>query len=319
MRPREAMKHSDSGFHHETLFYEGEDGFVDGTLPFLTEAVANGEPVLVAVGNDKIEMLKEMLGSHAERVLFTDMRVLGGNPARIIPAWRQFLDDYAGDGRAVRGIGEPIWPGRAPQELSECQRHESLLNIAFDGGQAWRLLCPYDLGGLDEDVIEAARRSHPFIAQDGANSRSEAYLHSHEAPDPFDGSLPSPSSQPYELAFSREDLATLRRFVSQRAAEACLDAGQIDDLVLAVDELASNSVLHGGGGGTLRVWRETDRLLCEVRDSGHITKPLVGRIRPTPDQHTGRGLWLANHLCDLLQIRSSPAGSVVRAHMRLAW
>jgi len=73
------------------------------------------------------------------------MRVLERNPARIIPAWRRFLDRQGGDRRSVRGIGEPIWSGREEQELTECQRHESLLNVAFDHGQAWRLLCPYDL------------------------------------------------------------------------------------------------------------------------------------------------------------------------------
>ena len=32
---------------------------------------------------------------------------------------------------------------------------------------------------------------------------------------------------------------------------------------------------------------------------------------------TGRGLWLANQLCNLVQIRSSPEGTTVRLHMRL--
>ena len=58
------------------------------------------------------------------------MAVLGHNPARIIPAWRDFADAHAGP---IRGIGEPIWPGRGADELVECQLHESLLNVAFDG------------------------------------------------------------------------------------------------------------------------------------------------------------------------------------------
>jgi hypothetical protein len=42
----------------------------------------------------------------------------------------------------------------------------------------------------------------------------------------------------------------------------------------------------------------------------------VGRTPPSPDQRAGRGLWLANQLCDLVQIRSTEAGTVVRLHMR---
>ncbi len=51
------------------------------------------------------------------------MRVLGSNPACIIPAWRRFLAEWAPDGRPVRGIGEPIWVGRSEAELTECQLH----------------------------------------------------------------------------------------------------------------------------------------------------------------------------------------------------
>jgi anti-sigma regulatory factor (Ser/Thr protein kinase) len=287
-------------------------------LPFIKEAVASEEPVLVAVANTRIELLSQALGNDAECVHFADMHVLGSNPARIIPAWRRFLADHAPDERPVRGIGEPIWAGRTDAELTECQRHESLLNVAFDGGQAWRLLCPYDLDALDEQVIDAARRSHPFVAQEGGTSDiSYAYLQGHEAPGPFDGALPAPSIQPRELAFTSEELGDLRSFVSRGAADASLDTSRTEDLVLAVNELATNSLCHGGGAGTLWMWTEADTLLCEVHDRGHITEPLVGRTPPTPKQPTGRGLWLVNHLCDLVQIRSTSTGSVVRVHMRL--
>jgi anti-sigma regulatory factor (Ser/Thr protein kinase) len=312
------IDHAKHSFHHETLFYAGDDGFIGGTLPFINEALAAEDLILVAVSNARIELLKEALDDDVERVRFTDMHLLGSNPARIIPAWHQFLEDHAPDGRPVRGIGEPIWPGRSPAELTECQRHESLLNLAFDDGQAWRLLCPYDLDGLDDQVIEAAQRSHPFVAREGVSQRSDAYLHAHEAPGPFDGALPAPLTQADELAFTHEELGTLRRFVSQRAAGALLGADRTEDLVLAVNELATNSVRYGGGEGLLRMWRETETLLCEVHDRGHISEPLVGRTRPIPHQRSGRGLWLVNHLCDLVQIRSTPTGSVVRAHMRLA-
>jgi anti-sigma regulatory factor (Ser/Thr protein kinase) len=312
------MDHTGCCFHHATLFYAGEDGFLEGTVPFIREAVTADEPVLVAVAPTRIELLRAALGSDAEGVRFADMHVLGSNPARIIPAWRRFLTECAPGERSVRGIGEPIWPGRTDAELIECQRHESLLNVAFDGGQAWQLLCPYDLQALNGEVIEAARRSHPFVAHNGASRVSDAYLQKHEAPDPFDGVLPAPSAQPREIVFTTsEELGNLRWFVSQGAGDASLDTGRTDDLVLAVNELATNSLCHGGGAGTLRMWAESDTLLCEVQDSGHIIEPLVGRTTPTPKQSTGRGLWVVNQLCDLVQIRSTPAGSVVRVHMRL--
>jgi anti-sigma regulatory factor (Ser/Thr protein kinase) len=313
------IAYSGDHFHHETLLYAGQDGFLRGTLPFVMGAVLAEEPVLVAVDNAKIKLLQETLGGDRRQVHFADMHVLGRNPACIIPVWRRFLADHARNERPVRGIGEPIWAGRNDAELTECQRHESLLNLAFDGGQPWRLLCPYDVNALDERVIEAAQRSHPFLAREDGSIRSANYLHAHEAPGPFDGRLPLPSTRPDELTFtSSEELGALRSFVSQGAAIACLETNRTEDLVLAVNELATNSLCHGGGTGTLRMWADADTLLCEVHDSGHITEPLTGRNAPVPEQPSGRGLWVVNHLCDLVQIRSSPTGSVVRVHMRLA-
>ena len=73
--------------------------------------------------------------------------------------------------------------------------------------------------------------------------------------------------------------------------------------MLAVDEVATNSVLHGGGRGIVRLWREDETLVCEVRDQGIIRDPLAGRMRPDVDAFGGRGLWIANAVCELVQIR----------------
>lgn len=307
--------HTENPFHHETLFYGGEQGFLDGTLPFINDALAAEEPVLVAVTDDKIDALKQALGRDEAHVSFTDTRLLGHNPARIIPSWRQFLSDNASADRPVRGIGEPTWPGRVAAELAECQLHELLLNLAFEEGPAWRLLCPYNLDGLDEQVIESARRSHPFIAEHGHCRPNASYLCGDAAPDPFGGTLPPPLGEAPSMAFSGGELGAVRLRLYEWASGLELGSERTEHLVLAVTELTSNSVRHGGGGGTLRMWREDGALLVEVQDRGRIEEPLVGRVRPDPDQPTGRGLWLVNHLCDLVQIRSAPTGSVVRVHM----
>ena len=87
--------------------------------------------------------------------------------------------------------------------------------------------------------------------------------------------------------------------------------------MLSFHEIATNSLRHGGGHGHLRVWAEAGRLICEVRDHGRIARqPLVGRVRPAHGQSGGWGLWLANQLCDLVQLRELPEGSVVRLHQR---
>lgn len=110
-------------FRHEALLYAGAEGFVAGTVPFILDGVAAGEPVFVVVGQEKINLLRANLSGDAKAVQFVDTADVGRNPARIIPAWRDFVD--ANEGRRLRGIGEPIWQGRSSAELVECQRHES--------------------------------------------------------------------------------------------------------------------------------------------------------------------------------------------------
>jgi anti-sigma regulatory factor (Ser/Thr protein kinase) len=120
------------------------------------------------------------------------------------------------------------------------------------------------------------------------------------------------------LHFGRSELARARELVAQEADEANLSSGRTTDLVIAVNEVVANSVRHGGGGGKLRVCRKDDALVVEVRDCGQIDDPLVGQRQPAPLARQGRGLWMVNQLCDLVQIRSGPEGTDVRLQMSLS-
>src|SRR4051794_40859960 len=142
-----------TAFRHEALLYGAEREFLDGTLDFITEGLEADEPVLVVLAAAKIDALRSELGADADRVQFADMAKVGANPARIIPAWRDFADRCEADGLPFRGIGEPIWADRTADELVECQRHEALLNLAFADTPSFRLLCPYDTVHLGPDVL----------------------------------------------------------------------------------------------------------------------------------------------------------------------
>jgi anti-sigma regulatory factor (Ser/Thr protein kinase) len=304
-------------FHHEALLYADEDELLAGAIPFLRAGMEGEEALLVAMPSSSLRLLEGELRGADERVQFVDMQQLGRNPARIISAWHDFVVRNLDDGRPVRGIGEPIWAGRSAAELDECDRHEALLNLAFADSPAWSLLCPYNISTLDEAVLEGAERNHPVIRERGDQRDSARHTHPSACAKPFDGRLAPPQRVLAELSFGIADLARVRRLVGELAAHAGLISQQVQDLVLAADEAATNSVRHGGGCGRLRVWRDDRAVGCDIHDRGHIEEPLVGRIRPPGDQLSGRGLWLANHLCDLVQIRSCPAGSVVRLQISL--
>ena len=306
-------------FRHEAFLYSGDEHFVAGATAFVRGALEADEAVLVAVVEPRATLLRDALGRDAEHVGFLDMATVGRNPARIIPAWQDWVDRHASDARGFRGIGEPIWAGRTPSEVAECQQHEVLLNTAFDDGPGWWLLCPYDVAALSGPVIERAHAAHPNVFVDDIRTPSASYPHSgsgaYSGP-AFDEPLEEPPGPVWEICFDLASLGELRDRVAE-FADPAVDKQGTDNAVLVVSELAANSIKYGGGAGILRLWRDGLSLVCEVRDDGVITDPLAGRRRPSVLVGGKAGLWIANQVCDLLQIRSAPGrGTTVRARLR---
>jgi anti-sigma regulatory factor (Ser/Thr protein kinase) len=307
---------ADRSFRHEALLYAGEDEFVAETAAFIRAGVEAGEPALVVVSARKIDRLREELGGNAEGVAFADMAGVGSNPARIIPAWHRFVAEHASPGTPLRGIGEPIYPSRAADELVESQRHESLLNLAFADARAFWLVCPYDVSALDPAVVGEAFRSHPFVTGGGAATVSSQYHGLEAVSAPFQAPLTEPPAEAARIGFaSLADLAPVRRFVAEQLAERGVPAERRADMTIVVNEIATNSLRHGGGEGCLAVWLERGRIVCEIRDAGRFDDPLADRRPPVDDRDGGRGLWMANQLCDLVQVRSYQAGTVVRLQL----
>ena len=218
--------------------------------------------------------------------------------------WSDFVERRRPPGRRFRGIGEPAWPGRSDAALVECANHEALINVAFADGPSWHLLCPYDVDGLGSQVIADARVTHPYlIDEDGASSSTDFDPHLAGWLGQDDPLPPATTDTPWR-AFGPTSLGEIRSAVAAFASNVGLAPWRVADFVLAMNELVGNSVRHGGGAGELRLWVEPDILLGEVRDRGSITDPLAGRRRPSAEQAGGRGLWIANHVSDLVQIRS---------------
>jgi anti-sigma regulatory factor (Ser/Thr protein kinase) len=307
-----------NSYQHEAFLYRGREEFVAGTVPFIRDSVALGQPVLVAVIEPRLNLLREALGSDldtvpfVDAVRFVDMGELGRNPARIIPEWLGFVEEHSADGRPVRGIGEPIWAGRRPEEIVECQLHEGLLNLAVGPDTPLWLRCLYDVAALDADLAEEALRSHPAVVELGSYRGSTGYGGLHHVDSVFRSGLPEPPADSVRLPFGDADLVAVRKRVNRCAIDAGLDADRSGGLSAAVTEIATNSVQHGGGDGVLLTWTRPDALVCEVTDRGQLDDPLVGRRILSPNKESGRGVWLANQICDLVQIRSTAEGCAVR-------
>ena len=298
------------GFQHQALIYEGADEYLAGTVPFLWAALEAEQPVLVAVAWERAELLMRELGGDARWVQFVAIEEVARNPAALVPLWRSFVDENGG--APVRGISEPLWRGRSPAAIEECHRQESLLPLVFAEDPPFALLCPFDAVALPAETASRVTASHRRVQRRGQTEESLEFDPAHGF---FAGELPEPTPAPEALGFGLTELGAVRDRVTAAGEQAGLEPRQLADLVTAASELAANSVMHGGGTGTLRIWRENGTLLTEVEDRGRIEDPLVGRLRPVITQEGGRGLWLANQLCDLVQIRSGERGTVVRLHV----
>jgi anti-sigma regulatory factor (Ser/Thr protein kinase) len=299
-------------FVHEALFYRDPGQFLAGTVPFVLDGLEMGEPVLVAVPQRNVDLIKAELGAKAEAVEFLDMTTAGRNPGRIIPG---VLTTFANTHPTpVRIIGEPIWAGRSAVEYPACVQHEALINTAFHGRRA-AILCPYDTAQLAPDRVRDAERTHPVLVEDGRRWPSERYDDPVQTAEDFNQPLPAPPADAERIRFDLHGLLAIRRRVTDYGANAGLSEDQVEDLVLAVNELTTNSVLHATGGGELLVWREGPSVVCEVRDRGKLSNPMVGRLKPLPNTRGGYGVVMVNLLCDLVRIHSHERGTTIRVHV----
>ena len=301
------------GFVHDALFYSGDADYVRSTEAFVRDGLELGEAVMVVVEPDKQSWLRDALGRDAQRVTFEDMGNIGRNPGCIIAVWREFVAKHWRSSHGVRGIGEPVSPRRSAAELAECHQHESLINVAFDRGVPWSLLCPYDVDALDPTVVDDARKTHPHLIEDGTRCGSLAF-DLRNADVWLNAPLPAPPRHARSVAFDARSLRAVRSVLSEVARGSGMRDDRTADLVLAVNELATNSVTHGAGSGTLTLWADDHSVICDVFDSGHLADPLAGRRRPDPRDAGGRGLWLANQLSDLTQLRRTTTGTRIRLH-----
>jgi serine/threonine-protein kinase RsbW len=127
------------------------------------------------------------------------------------------------------------------------------------------------------------------------------------------------------VAANLQNLSRIRRFVAEQGAAlgAALDA--VDDMILAVDEIATNSVVHGYGNLDLdasvegkaeievEVRREGGALVVCLRDEADLFDP---RDVPPPDLSLpleqrplgGMGVYLVNQLVDELTHAARPQG-----------
>jgi anti-sigma regulatory factor (Ser/Thr protein kinase) len=303
------------GIWHAALPYRSTGELEAAACQFASDAADAGAALFIACNSPSLSRMRTQLSDVGEHVAWTDSPGPGVNPGQLIYAISRFADQHPG--RPAWCLQEAAWPSRPDDELWEVIRYEALLNLALS--TQVRVMCPYYVG-LPPEVISCVQVTHPLTATGGQWQPTPRYQQQptkFAVPPACDQPLSPPPGDARVISF-RADLARVRGMVSAEARAAGLSPSRASDLLLAVGELIANTLAHTSGPGALTIWATRHAVICQVSDGGHITDPLAGQLRPGPAQEGGgRGLWVVHQVCDLVQVRSSPAGTTIRVHMRL--
>jgi anti-sigma regulatory factor (Ser/Thr protein kinase) len=304
-----------SAFVHQALIYGSEAEFMDVAMPFVKGGLSAGQPTLVAVQDRHVENLRGGLGGEPDGLTLHPVEDWYETSARTRQKFASWAAEQTERGGRARLMGEPPWSVGHPAQVRDWARHESVINLAF-AGQPVTFICPYDSRALPADVLGHARCTHPEIVSGSGVAASASYEDPHRFCQGLEAGAGTAGIEPDVLLdFGLDDLPAVRRAIGSFAIDAGLSGSRTEEVVLAVNEITTNAVIHGRQPATVRAWRGEGEIVVEVADAGDgIQNALAGQLMPSSASRGGRGLWLTRLLCDAVEVRNG-TGCTVTMHV----
>jgi anti-sigma regulatory factor (Ser/Thr protein kinase) len=309
-----------AGYPHDALLFDSTAQLVDVAVPFMLEGLAAGEAAVVATTAGTASVLRDAVGGDPHVHVVERGDVYRARTPTAITTFRRLAEQRVAEGVSrVRVVGEVDF-GETERDWLEWQRYESVINEALAGWPLWGL-CVFDTRRLPGPVLDSALQTHSHVASTEGRAPSPHFV----APADYLRSLPIPeepleSTPPRLWARDVADFIGLRHAVAAELATVAAPRDAIEDYLLAVDEMSSNAVRHGGPPVSLRLWVGDDRIVCTIDDHGPgFDDPFAG-YGPAHGEDLSRGgmgLWLARQLCDHVDISGDEDGAHVRLTIRL--
>jgi hypothetical protein len=308
----------EGAFQHWVCIYDDDQQFLRTAVPFLTEGLDLGEPVLAVTTPANLELLGAALPDRSGDVDYADSAFFGRRPPQRVAAFYRYWKargaarDGSQPGRRVRILAEPVWAGRSSREVTAWTRMEAALNVTL-APTSITMICLYDARTLDQDIVSSALRTHPVQVVGAQPSPSVHYADPAAFARSCDsGPLADPPADAAAFEFDG-DLRRLRRFIADRAAAHGVTGDRADMLVLAVSEVGAYLKSRWPASATVRAWEQPGAVVCDFRQPGaSIGDPFIG-LRPAElVPGDGDGLWLTNQICDWMEIRSGADGCTIQ-------
>lgn len=309
---------TDPGLVHRALLYRSPEELVQAAAPVLREGVAEGDHVMLVSSRGVLDAVRAALTpEEAGGISFERSTDTYTSGAAVLTRFQRMLEGFARSGRRARVVTEQPLANLPGGQVAELCRCDAAFNAVSPAGDA-TVICAYDVRVASPDVTGMLRRSHPEVIEGGRCRPSPEYTEpstilARELAGP---PLPEPAGEVTVLPCPR-DSTEAREFVAGAAGRLGLAEPELGRFVTAVNEIVTNATIHAVLD-SVRVWSEHDEVQCEVRDYGFgLPDPLAGYRHPDPSWVSGRGLWLARQLTDLVEVRSGLDGSTFRLHATL--
>jgi hypothetical protein len=317
---RGLVSHPEGAFQHWVCIYDDDQQFLQTAVPFLTEGLDRGEPVLAVATPANLELLGAALGDRGGDVDYADSAFFGRRPPQRVAAfyryWKARGSKHEGSqparGNGVRILAEPVWAGRSSREVTAWTRMEAALNVTL-APTSITMICLYDARTLDQDIVSSALRTHPVQVVASHPIPSAHYADPAAFARSCDtGPLADPPADAAAFEFDG-DLRRLRRFIADRAATHGVTGDRADMLVLAVSEVGAYLKSRWPASAAVRAWEQPGAVVCDFRQPGaSISDPFIG-LRPAElVPGDSDGLWLTNQICDWMEIRSGADGCTIQ-------
>ena len=298
---------------HAAAFHRSHSDLINQLVPLVTGGLERGERVAVALRPATEDALREALGRPVGLVPLTQPDGPDSSSGQTIAARRarELRALTAMSGRTVTVVTEHSsrFDGVDGSFWTEL---DAALNVAL-ADLPVALTCFFPDVPLHQAVLDGARCNHPLLLEGGTLRPNRDHICPRdlltERPAPAPVLLGPPDLR---VLFGAWQLHDVRGVVEQALRDAGCSSARAEDVVVAVNEVATNAIEHGATEAELCVWIDGDGVVCEVHDAGRLRDPLPGLQAPHPSEPRGRGVWIARQLCDTLHVWADGAGTHVR-------